>query len=82
MEEKAPRIDAEITGGCGMSVNISLIFDEPRPNDNHIAYKGITINIDTFTKRYLDDITQVDYTEEQGFVIGKRWSQTVCAIQV
>ena len=29
-EEHSPRIDANIAGGCGVSVAFKLVFDEPR----------------------------------------------------
>lgn len=50
-EKHSPRIDADITGGCGMSVKFSLIFDESRRNDTVLEHEGIQIRIDRFTKR-------------------------------
>ena len=42
-EEHSPRIDADIAGGCGMSVKFELVFDEPRRNDTIIEYEDIQI---------------------------------------
>ncbi|WP_423800647.1 HesB/IscA family protein [Neobacillus sp. SAB-20_R2A] len=78
-ENQFPRIDADIAGGCGISVKFTLIFDEMRRNDTVIEYEGIQIRIDHFTKRYLDEVTQVDYTEEQGFHVGESFSSSACA---
>ena len=49
-EEQSPRIDADVAGGCGMSVKFSLVFDEPRRNDTVIEYDGIQIRIGSFYK--------------------------------
>ncbi|MFC4803268.1 HesB/IscA family protein [Neobacillus sp. GCM10023253] len=78
-EDQFPRIDADIAGGCGISVKFTLIFDEMRRNDTVIEYEGIQIRIDHFTKRYLDEVTQVDYTEELGFHVGESFSSSACA---
>ncbi|MBU8917266.1 iron-sulfur cluster biosynthesis family protein [Bacillus sp. FJAT-29953] len=80
-EDQLPRIDADIAGGCGISVKFNLIFDEARRNDTVIEYEGIQIRIDHFTKRYLDEITQIDYTEEYGFQVGESFSSSACAIE-
>ncbi len=79
-EEKFPRIDADMAGGCGVSVSFKLVFDEARPLDSIIEYDGIQIRIDRFTKRYLDEETQIDYTEEDGFIVGEPLAQSACAI--
>lgn len=81
-EEQSPRIDADVTGGCGMSVTFSLVFDESRRNDTVIEYDGILIRIDHFTKRYLDEETQIDYTEEHGFLVGDNFTSSACAIEI
>ncbi|RLL47158.1 iron-sulfur cluster biosynthesis family protein [Oceanobacillus piezotolerans] len=80
-EEQYPRIDADVAGGCGMSVKFKLVFDELRPNDTVIEYDGIQIRIDRFTKRYLDEETQVDYNAEQGFLVGESFESSACAIE-
>ena len=67
-KKHSPRIDANIAGGCGMSVKFKLVFDEPRRNDTIIEYENIKIRIDRFTKRYLEEVTQIDYTEESGII--------------
>lgn len=78
--EHAPRIDADLAGGCGLSVKFSLIFDEPRRNDIVIKYSGITVHIDRFTRRYLENETQIDYSEEHQFTVGERFASSACAI--
>jgi Fe-S cluster assembly iron-binding protein IscA len=79
-EELSPRIDADVAGGCGMSVKFSLVFDEPRRNDSIIEYEGIQIRMDLFTKRYLDEETQIDYTNETGFLVGESFEASACSI--
>lgn len=81
-DEQSPRIDAQITGGCGVSVKFTLIFDEPRRNDIVIEYSGIQIQIDRFTKRYLDEVTQIDFIDEHGFLVGESFVSSACAIVI
>jgi Fe-S cluster assembly iron-binding protein IscA len=81
-EKKSPRIDANVSGGCGVSIKFTLIFDEPRRNDIVIEYSGIQIRIDRFTKRYLDEVTQIDYTDENGFLVGESFASSACAIEI
>lgn len=81
-EEHHPRIDAEVSGGCGMSVKFSIVFDEPRRNDLCIEMDGIEIRVDRFTKRYLDQETQIDYKDELGFLIGESFASSACAIEI
>ncbi|KKK38208.1 hypothetical protein WQ57_10425 [Mesobacillus campisalis] len=82
MDEQYPRIDAEVAGGCGVSVKFKLVFEEPRRNDLMIEYDGIQIRMDRFTKRYLDVETQIDYTEENGFLVGESFASSACAIEI
>jgi Fe-S cluster assembly iron-binding protein IscA len=79
-ENHSPRIDANIAGGCGISVQFELLFDEPRRNDTVIDYENIQIQIDPFTKRYLGEVTQIDYTDEDGFLVGENFISGDCAI--
>jgi Fe-S cluster assembly iron-binding protein IscA len=79
--EQTPRIDAEVAGGCGMTVKFSIVFDEPRRNDLCIETDGILIRLDRFTKRYLDEETQIDYRDEQGFLVGESFASSACAIE-
>ncbi len=81
-ENRLPRIDADVSGGCGVSVKFSLIFDEPRRNDTVIEYEGTQIRIDRFTKRYMDKETQIDYTDEQEFLVGESLESSACAIEI
>ncbi|MBY7144199.1 iron-sulfur cluster biosynthesis family protein [Virgibacillus sp. NKC19-3] len=81
-EERYPRIDAEMAGGCGISVKLKLVFDGVRRKDSVIEYEGIQIRIDRFSKRYLDEETQIDYNIEQGFLIGTSFISSACAIEL
>ncbi|WP_067729969.1 iron-sulfur cluster biosynthesis family protein [Oceanobacillus damuensis] len=81
-EQQYPRIDAEVAGGCGMSMKFKLVFDELRPNDSVIEYDGIQIRLDRFTKRYLDEETQIDYNVEEGFLVGESFASSACAIEI
>lgn len=81
-EEQTPRIDAEVTGGCGMSVRFSIVFDEPRRNDLLIEKDGLQIRLDRFTKRYLNEETQIDYRDEYGFLVGESFTSSACAIEI
>ena len=81
-EKHSPRIDADVAGGCGISVKFSLVFDEPRRNDTVIEYEDIQLQIDPFTKRYLDEETQIDYTDEHGFIVGESFTSSDCAIEI
>ncbi|MCM3651949.1 iron-sulfur cluster biosynthesis family protein [Metabacillus litoralis] len=82
VEQHSPRIDADIAGGCGISVKFSLVFDESRRNDTVIEYDEIQIRIDKFTKRYLDEETQIDYSDEQGFLVGESFESSACSIEI
>lgn len=81
-ENTFPRIDADMSGGCGVAIEFKLVFDESRPLDTVLEYEGIEIHIDRFTKRYLDEETQIDFDEEVGFMVGEPLSQSVCALPV
>jgi len=80
--EQTPRIDAEVAGGCGVSVKFSIVFDEPRRNDFIIEMDGIQIRLDRFTKRYLDEVTHIDYNDENGFLVGESFTSSACAIEI
>jgi Fe-S cluster assembly iron-binding protein IscA len=80
--EQTPRIDAEVAGGCGVTVKFSIVFDEPRRNDFTIEMDGIQIRLDRFTKRYLDEETHIDYNDENGFLVGESFSSSACAIEI
>lgn len=77
-----PRIDADMAGGCGISVSFRLIFDAPRKNDTVIEYDGIYIHLDRFTKRNLDEETQIDFNDETGFQVGESFASSACAIEL
>ncbi|MDQ0201249.1 iron-sulfur cluster biosynthesis family protein [Neobacillus ginsengisoli] len=81
-EGKIPRIDAEVTGGCGMSVKFSIVFDEPRRNDLCIEKDGVQIRLDRFTKRYLNEETEIDYQVQHGFLVGDSFISSACALEM
>ena len=65
------RIDAVMSGGCGVSVRLSIVWEEPRRNDTILSLDdALQLHIDRFTERYLEEKTIVDYTEAAGFVFG------------
>ena len=45
-----------------------------------LNYEDIQIQIDPFTKRYLGEVTQIDYTDEEGFLVGEIFASGDCAI--
>ncbi|UOQ84050.1 iron-sulfur cluster biosynthesis family protein [Gracilibacillus salinarum] len=81
-EGQLPRLDAELTGGCGISLTYSLIVDEKRPMDTIIEINGITFQIDHFTKRYLDTETSlvIDYCADKGYFIEKYYQTNTCDV--
>lgn len=81
-EEQLPRIDADVAGGCGISVKFSLVFDEARRNDTVLEHDGIQIQIDHFTKRYLNEETQIDYSNEHGFLVGESYESSACSLEI
>lgn len=81
-EDQTPRIDAEVAGGCGMTVKFSIVFDEPRRNDFIIEMDGIQIRLDRFTKRYINEETEIDYSSEHGFLVGESFASSACAIEI
>ncbi|MEH7304527.1 iron-sulfur cluster biosynthesis family protein [Neobacillus drentensis] len=80
--DQTPRIDAEVAGGCGMTVKFSIVFDEPRRNDFIIEADGIQIRMDRFTKRYINEETEIDYSDEHGFLVGESFASSECAIEI
>jgi Fe-S cluster assembly iron-binding protein IscA len=80
--DQTPRIDAEVAGGCGMTVQFSIVLDEPRRNDFIIETDGIQIRLDRFTKRYINEETQIDYSDEHGFLVGESFASSACAIDI
>ncbi|MFD1706767.1 iron-sulfur cluster biosynthesis family protein [Siminovitchia sediminis] len=76
-----PRMDANISGGCGMAVSFKFFIDEKRRNDHVFQYNGIQIAMDRLTLRYLNKDAQVDYNEKSGFIVGEGFSSGACAIE-
>ncbi|WP_050179745.1 hypothetical protein [Domibacillus robiginosus] len=74
---RVPRIDAEMTGGCGVSVRLSLVWDEPRRMDITIPVGDhVSLHLDRFTKRYAGEHLLVDYNETDGFVLGEAFDSS------
>ncbi|WP_309089101.1 iron-sulfur cluster biosynthesis family protein [Domibacillus sp.] len=70
-EGHVPRIDAEMSGGCGVSVRFSLVWEEPRRGDTVVPLgDDLFLHLDRFTERYLEEHTLVDYSETDGFIFG------------
>lgn len=70
-KDRVLRIDADMKGGCGISVQLSVEAGEPRRHDTTLdCGGGIVFHIDRFTGRYLDEETEIDWTKENGFTIG------------
>ncbi|MBY0200580.1 iron-sulfur cluster biosynthesis family protein [Priestia megaterium] len=78
---QTPRIEADITGGCGISIKFTLVIDEPRRNDIILKYEGFQIHIDQFTKRSLNEEIQIDYRDKEGFLVGESFTSNTCAFK-
>ncbi|NGY76075.1 iron-sulfur cluster biosynthesis family protein (plasmid) [Bacillus megaterium] len=78
---QTPRIETDITGGCGISIEFTLVIDEPRRNDILLTYESFQIHIDQFTKRYLDEETKIDYRDKEGFLVGESFASNACAFE-
>lgn len=65
---KPIRINGELVGGCGMTVEYALWWDEEMPGDQIIPVKSLTFLIDQETEAYIgsDNLT-IDYRSQQGF---------------
>lgn len=62
------RINGELVGGCGMTVEYSLVWDDQYPQDIVGEVDGFTVLLDPETEGYIgsEDIT-IDYRVNQGF---------------
>ncbi|UOQ49375.1 hypothetical protein MUN88_04455 [Gracilibacillus caseinilyticus] len=77
-----PRIDATLTGGCGLSVIFSLFCDDQRKTDTVLKVNDISFRIDYATKRYLEeDIVYIDYYDQCGFIVGNDYVTNTCSLQ-
>jgi Fe-S cluster assembly iron-binding protein IscA len=67
-EGKPLRINGELVGGCGMTVEYSMVWDEQHPQDRVYKVGGIRLLLDRETEGYIgaDQLT-IDYRENQGF---------------
>ncbi|WP_048602091.1 iron-sulfur cluster biosynthesis family protein [Rubeoparvulum massiliense] len=63
------RFDAELSGGCSTLVQFFLRIDEGRQGDTTIQVEDLSIVVDPFTQRYLDNNTVLDYTIEEGYIL-------------
>ncbi len=65
-----PRVDTNVTGGCGLTINYLFIFDQARKNDTIYHSYGVSIRVDPFTKRYLEgNPPTIDYSDSNGFQV-------------
>ncbi|GAA3313128.1 hypothetical protein GCM10020331_002510 [Ectobacillus funiculus] len=56
---KLPRIDADVAGGCGMSIKFTLVFLMNHDEEIHVLnVMGFRFKWIVFTKRYLDETTK------------------------
>lgn len=62
------RINGELVGGCGMTVEYALWWDDMLPHDLVIPVGGLTLVIDQETRDYIGaDKLVIDYRPQQGF---------------
>jgi Fe-S cluster assembly iron-binding protein IscA len=67
-ENKPLRVIGELVGGCGMTVEFSLVWDDLLPGDSQTAIGPATIVIDRETEEYIGSATlTIDYRDQQGF---------------
>jgi len=67
-KERPLRINGELVGGCGMTVEYSLVWDDPLPQDELHEKEGLCFLLDRETKEFIgaEQLT-IDYRENQGF---------------
>ncbi|EJL39492.1 hypothetical protein BAG01nite_33670 [Brevibacillus agri] len=62
------RINGELVGGCGMTVEYALWLDEATPQDQVIQVEGMTLLLDPETIAYIgSEALTIDYRPQQGF---------------
>ncbi|MEJ8546063.1 iron-sulfur cluster biosynthesis family protein [Brevibacillus borstelensis] len=65
---QAVRINGVLVGGCGMTVEYGLFWDDKSPNDQMTEVEGVTFLLDPETAEYIGSSSLVvDYREQQGF---------------
>ncbi|WP_029099086.1 iron-sulfur cluster biosynthesis family protein [Brevibacillus thermoruber] len=65
---QALRINGELVGGCGMTVEYGLFWDEPMSGDRVLEEEGMTLLVDKETETYVGaEELVIDYREQQGF---------------
>ncbi|MGG1661251.1 iron-sulfur cluster biosynthesis family protein [Brevibacillus sp. NRS-1366] len=66
--EKLIRINGELVGGCGMTVEYALWWDERGPYDREVKADSLTFLLDKETIEYIGaEKLTVDYRPQQGF---------------
>lgn len=63
------RIDAEVKGGCSISVAIQLALDRPRKTDTILQSGKYMFMMDRFTQRYVQGELTLDFEEAKGFIL-------------
>ncbi|WP_400163498.1 iron-sulfur cluster biosynthesis family protein [Brevibacillus sp. TJ4] len=67
-EEKTVRINGELVGGCGMTVEYFLWWDEILPGDLKVSHDRLTFVVDKETREYIGtDTLKIDFHPQQGF---------------
>lgn len=67
-EGKVLRIIGELIGGCGMTVEYSLVWDERSAQDILVEQDGLVIVTDAETVAFIAEPTlTIDYRENQGY---------------
>ncbi|USG68080.1 iron-sulfur cluster biosynthesis family protein [Brevibacillus ruminantium] len=62
------RINGELVGGCGMTVEYGLFWDDKAPGDLTAEEGGVTFLLDRETTDYIGaNALLIDYREQQGF---------------
>lgn len=77
-EGKALRIDAELSGCCGLTYTVKLIVDELRPDDVVIYQEPIRFFIDHFTRKYVGDELVLDFAPSLGYTLANKEAVFVC----
>lgn len=67
-QEKPIRINGELVGGCGMTVEYALWWDERVPSDLEVVVERMVFLLDKETIEYIGaEKLTVDYRPQQGF---------------
>ncbi len=77
-EDRAIRIDAELSGCCGFTYTLKLIVDELRRDDIVIYQAPLRFFIDQFTRKYVGDALVLDYDSGSGYTLTNKEEAFVC----